>query len=115
MSWEARPRLTTAIWVSAYLARLSQEGIHAHVARRGDGTAGAVAVKVAQMDGRASFFTRVFGADGARIWEAQMEAAPEPAVDEALARQRRYDPDLWIIEVEDPRGRHLLDAPGLAE
>jgi phosphoenolpyruvate synthase/pyruvate phosphate dikinase len=29
-------------------------------------------------------------------------------VDEALARQRRYDPDLWIVEIEDPRGRLFL-------
>lgn len=115
MAWSAAPRLTTAIWVAAYLARLQQTGIYAHVAKKGDGTAGAVAVKVALMDGSASFFTRAFGADGDRVWAAQMEAAPEAEVDAALARQRRYDPDLWIIEVEDPRGRHLLDAPGLAE
>lgn len=115
MAWGAAPRLTASLWVAAYLARLAQEGIYAHVARKGDETAGAVAVKVARMDGRASFFTRAFGPDGDRVWQAQLEAAPEPEVDEALARQRRYDPDLWIIEVEDPRGRHLLDAPGLAE
>lgn len=115
MAWHAAPRLTTSIWVSAYLARLQQAGIFAHVAKKGDGTAGAVAVKVARMDGSASFFTRVFGPEGGRVWEAQMQAAPEPDVDAALARQRHYDPDLWIIEVEDPRGRHLLDAPGLAE
>jgi hypothetical protein len=40
---------------------------------------------------------------------------PEAEVDAALARQRRYDPDLWLIEVEDRAGRSLLDEPGLAE
>ena len=114
MAWGAPPRLTASIWVSAYLARLAREGVYAHVAKKGDTTAGAVAVKVAYMDGRASFFTRVFGPEGGRIWQAQLEDAPEQEVDEALARQRRYDPDLWIIEVEDPRGRHFLDDPGLA-
>jgi len=106
-------RLATAIWVSAYLTRLSLEGIFAHVARKGDETAGAVAVKVATMNGRASFFTRAFGADGVTGWHAQAEDVPEEEVDAALARQRRYDPDLWVIEVEDPRGRHLLGEPGL--
>ena len=106
-------RLATGIWVSAYLARLGQEGIHAHVARRGEASAGAVAVKLALMDGRASFFTRGFGPDGEVGWVAGAEAAPEAEVDAALARQRKYDPDLWVIEVEDPRGRHLLDDPGL--
>jgi len=106
-------RLATSVWVSAYLTRLSLEGIYAHVARKGDETAGAVAIKVATMDGRASFFTRAFGPEGTPGWHAQAESAPEPEVDEALSRQRRYDPDLWVIEVEDPRGRHLLGEPGL--
>jgi len=106
-------RLATGLWVSAYLMRLSLEGIHAHVARKGDVTAGAVAVKVATMNGRASFLTRGYGPDGRVGWQSQIEDADEAAVDAALARQRGYDPDLWVIEVEDPRGRHMLDAPGL--
>ena len=93
----------------------ADQGIHAHVARKGDGTAGAVAVKVALMNGRASFFTRCYGPDGRIAWQAQIEDAEESQVDAALARQRGYDPDLWVIEVEDPRGRHMLDASGLEE
>ena len=106
-------KLATGIWVSAYLMRLSLEGIHAHVVKKGDTTAGAVAIKVATMNGRASFFTRGYGSDGTIAWQAQIEDAGEVDVDAALARQRGYDPDLWVIEVEDPRGRHMLDAPGL--
>ncbi|MGD8310916.1 MAG: DUF1491 family protein [Chromatiales bacterium] len=106
-------RLATGIWVSAYLLRLSLAGVYAHVVRKGDETAGAVAVKLAFMDGRASFFTRGYGSDGKLGWHAQIEAADEAEVDAALARQRRYDPDLWVIEIEDPRGRHMLDDPGL--
>lgn len=106
-------RLATSVWVSAYLMRLTLEGIHAHVMKKGDETAGAVAIKVALMNGRASFFTRGYDSDGTVSWHAQSEDAEESAVDAALARQRGYDPDLWVIEVEDPRGRHMLDAPGL--
>ena len=67
------------------------------------------------MNGRASFFTRSYGPDGRIGWQAQIEDAGEAEVDAALARQRGYDPDLWVVEVEDPRGRHLLDAPGIEE
>jgi hypothetical protein len=108
-------RLATGFWVSAYLMRLSQEGIFAHVAQKGDQTAGAVAIKIATMNGRASFFTRGYDVDGMIAWQVQMEDAEEVRVDAALARQRGYDRDLWVIEVEDPRGRHLLDDPGLDE
>ncbi|MFQ5565083.1 MAG: DUF1491 family protein [Paracoccaceae bacterium] len=108
-------RLATAIWVSAYLKRLMQAGIHAHVVKKGDTTAGAVAIKVATMNGRASFFTRSYGPDGRVGWRVQIEDAGEDEIDAALVRQRGYDPDLWIVEVEDPRGRHMLDGPGFEE
>jgi hypothetical protein len=39
----------------------------------------------------------------------------EAEVDAAIARQRGYDPDLWVVEVEDRQGRHLLDEPGLSD
>jgi hypothetical protein len=34
---------------------------------------------------------------------------PEPDIEAYLARQIRYDPDLWIVEVEDRAGRHFID------
>ncbi len=108
-------RLATHIWVAAYLAQLSAEGIHAHIARKGDATAGAVAVKLVFMNGKASLFTRHYGEAGHLVWHADPEDAPETAVDDALRRRMRHDPDLWVVEIEDPRGRHLLDRPGLKE
>jgi len=39
---------------------------------------------------------------------------PEAEVDAAVSRQRGFDSDLWVIELEDARGRHLLDEDGLA-
>ena len=106
-------RLTTDFWVGAYLAQLAAEGIPAHLLLKGDAKAGAVAVKLALMDGTASFFTRFYGMSGEPDWHALFEAVPEREVDDAIARQRRRDPDLWVVEIEDPRGRHLLDRPGL--
>lgn len=106
-------RLASGIWVSAYLMRLQGEGIYAHIVHRGEATAGAVAVKLATMDGRATVFVRTLDGEGNRVWTALVDAAPETDADAAIERQRRFDRDLWVIEVEDPRGRHLLDAEGL--
>lgn len=108
-----RPRLATDFWIAAYLARLEAAAIPAYLSAKGDKTAGAVAVKVATMDGRASVFTRVYGPEGERIWAPLAAAAPESEADEALARQRKFDPDLWIVEIEDPKGRTLLEEDGL--
>jgi hypothetical protein len=101
------------VWVAAYLRRLEGLAIPAFVVRRGDDTAGAVLVKLATLDGRARLFQRSFDPmTGARTWMVLAEG-PEPEVDEAVARQRRFDPDLWVIEVEDRAGRHLLGEEGL--
>ena len=106
-------RLTAGIWVSAYLARLRLADIPAFVVRRGDDTAGAVLVKLNTLDGKATCFQRSFDLmTGERRW-VDLTSGDEAAVDEAITRQRSFDPDLWVIEVESREGRHLLDEPGL--
>lgn len=108
-------RLTAEIWISAYLTRLRLSDIPAFVTSRGDATAGAVLVKLNTLDGRASLYQRSFDLmTGARAWMVLAEGA-EPEVDAAVERQKSFDPDLWVIEVEDRGGRHLLDEPGLAD
>ena len=105
-------RLAAGLWVSAYLARLQAEGISTYVVARGDETAGAVLIKLATMDGKAQAFQRTFDLmSGTRTWDTLAEG-DERAVDEAIQKQRSFDPDLWVIEVEDARGRHMLDQPG---
>lgn len=102
-------RVTADFWVAAYLARLTQTGIFAHVAHKGDQTAGAIAVKLATMNGKASLFMRNYDGEGNRVWSTVLDCVDERQVDDYAAKQRHYDRDLWVIEVEDPKGRHLLD------
>jgi hypothetical protein len=109
------PRLTAEFWVRAYLARLRLADIPAFVVARGDATAGAVLVKLATLDGRARVFQRGLDpATGARRWMVLAEGE-EAGVEAVIARARRNDPDLWVIEIEDRAGRTLLDEPGLSE
>ncbi|WP_170454049.1 DUF1491 family protein [Ruegeria arenilitoris] len=106
-------RLTAEFWVHAYLARLRLHEIPAFVVAHGDDTAGAVLVKLYTLDGNATAFQRSFDLlSGERKW-IELAKGPEAQVDEAIARQRSFDPDLWVIEVEDRQGRHLLNEEGL--
>ena len=108
-------RLTAEFWVHAYLARLRAHDIPAFVTSHGDDTAGAVLVKLNTLDGQAAAYQRGFDLmSGARRWD-ELARGPEAEVDAAIARQRSFDPDLWVVEVEDRQGRHLLDQPGLAD
>jgi len=108
-------RLTTDLWVSAYLTRLRLADIPVYVTAKGDATAGAVIVKCATLDGRAQAVQRSYDLmTGARVW-VTLADRPEAEVDAILRRQRDHDPDLWLIEVEDRQGRTLLDQPGLSD
>ena len=107
-------RLTTDVWVSAYLTRLRLIDIPVFVTRKGDPTAGSVIVKLNTLDGQARAFQRQFDLiSGERTWVTLAEG-PEADVDASLTKQASFDPDLWLIEVEDKQGRHLLDDPSLA-
>ena len=108
-------RLTTEFWVGAYLGRLRLADIPAFVVAKGDATAGAVLVKQSTLNGLACVYQRSFDLmSGERAWVV-LEKGDEAVCDAAIARQRSFDPDLWVIEVEEREGRHLLDEPGLSE
>jgi hypothetical protein len=110
-------RLKSAIWVSAYLRRCDVEGAFAAVRRRGAEEAGAIFVKLNRLDGTAELFgpapqTAFDGAhpvDRAFSRCLKDQPAPESKVEERIAREVGFDPDVWIIEVEDRTGRHFLD------
>ncbi len=106
------PRLTAEFWVHAYLRRLNLANIPAFVVHKGDPTAGAVLIKSNSLDGSARLFHRTYDGEGQRVWSL-LEEGPEREMDDIIARQRRYDRDLWVVEVEDRAGRTLLDEDGL--
>ena len=109
-------RLKSAIWGSAYLRRCQTEGVFGAVRRRGAEDAGAVFVKVATLDGQAMLYVPApqTAYDDERPFErvfvpASQEPQPEADVEARLAKEIRFDPDVWIVETEDRAGRHFLD------
>jgi hypothetical protein len=108
-------RLTAEFWVQAYLTRLRMFDIPAFVVSHGDDTSGTILVKLNTLDGQATVFQRVFDIlNDTRKWDILAEG-DEAGVDAAIARQCGFDPDIWVIEVEDRQGRHLLDQQGLSD
>jgi hypothetical protein len=114
-------RVKSAIWVAAYVRRCHIEGAFAGVRRRGADEAGAVFVKVARLDGTADLFgpapQTAFDdarpSDRAFVPCLKMQPAPEADVEAYLAREIKFDPDVWIVEVEDRAGRNFLDTLAL--
>jgi len=111
-------RLKSAIWVSAYLRRCNVEGAFAVVRRHGADEAGAVFIKVSRLDGSAVLYgpasQTAFDDDQVsdRLFTAVVGSAapvPEAEIEARLVKEINFDPDLWIVEVEDRAGRHFLD------
>lgn len=104
-------RLASYIWVDALIRRVQLGGASAFVLQRGDRDRGDVLVKIACLDGRAAFLSRTpmaVGEDSFDWLPTPGEWTEEPVVNDLIERRRRYDPDLWIIEIEDTKGRHFL-------
>src|SRR6201997_4124337 len=109
-------RLKSGIWVSAYLRRRHIDGTFAVVRRRGAEEAGAVFIKISRLDGTAelygpapqSAFEDSHPPDRAFSPSFKQQPVAEAEVEARLAREIRFDSDLWIIEVEDRAGRHML-------
>lgn len=108
-------RLRSDFWVSAHLRRLDGAGISAVQRKRGAAEAGAVFVKVDRLDGTADLYGPAAQAvfeearPSERLFSPLMSAAESPDIEARLAREARFDTDLWIIEIDDREGRHLLD------
>jgi hypothetical protein len=110
-------RLKSGIWVAAYIRRCQIEGAQALLRRRGAEEAGAVFIKISRLDGTAevygpapqSAFDEARPADRAFVRALKQQPPSEADAEAYLARQIKFDPDVWIVEVEDRAGRHFLD------
>ena len=95
------PRVTSSILVAALLRRAEAEGGFGMVLAKGDPTAGAVAVLLAERGANPRFFERLLQPDGRYAWRESQQRLEEPGDLEALIeRRRRFDPDLWLIELD---------------
>ncbi|MBB3872032.1 DUF1491 family protein [Brevundimonas mediterranea] len=101
--------LSSDLWVSALIRRAEIEGAYATVVKKGDDRAGSVIVKAYDTSTRtAKLYTEAFGTDGERLWIQPVVSDSESELDAYIARQRGYDPDLWVVEIEDKQGRHFI-------
>ena len=108
-------RLKSSIWVAAYLRQCDVACVPAMIVRRGAESAGAIYIKINLLDGTARLLTPapqsmlMSGAEE-RCWIASNGGKPfaEAEVDQKLNREFGFDPDIWVIELEDRQGRDFL-------
>jgi hypothetical protein len=108
------PRLKTSVWAAALLRRWNHHtAVVATLVRRGDADAGAVLLKISRLDGTATVLAQTVTAKGERAWHRGTGQAPvaDAEAEAYIQRQRKRDPDLWVIEIEDRSGLFEPDEP----
>ena len=96
-----QPRLTSSVLVSALIRAAEGEGGFGAVLAKGDPTAGAVAVILAERGVKRRFLERTLTPGGDYGWADPGEGErDEAAFAELIARRRRFDPDLWVVELD---------------
>ena len=107
---EATPRLKAGIFVRALIRRVEVNGASAFVVRSGSEEAGAIILKVSKLNGSVLVLNQARNAKGELVWAQALGGWSEDARAAAWCdKQVSFDPDLWIVEIEDREGRAFVD------
>jgi hypothetical protein len=109
-------RLKTFIQVQALVRRCDLASIAVAVTARGDRDAGAILVKLDGREAGTAVLAQTRRADGTLAWLRATGATPvdNTEADAYIARQRKYDPDLWVVEIETAAPETILDGAIIA-
>jgi hypothetical protein len=104
-------RLKTGLWIRALIRRCDLAAVAVAVAARGDADAGAVLLKLNDREAGCSVLAQARGPDGELVWMRATGPLPvaEADADSYIARQRRRDPDVWVVEIECASAASVID------
>ena len=106
------PRLKSGLYVRALIRRAEVEGAQAFVLRHGIEEAGAIFLKVNRLDGTCTVLNQARRGEGELVWNKPLgDSTDEARAKDYFDKQVRFDPDIWIVEIEDRQGRAFVVEP----
>jgi len=98
-------RIKTSLWVSAEIKRCEGLCLPVMVLHKGDMDRGLVLIKHYVAGQGCILYVQRRDMEGILSWAKPLsdDFIPENEADDYIIRQRKFDEDLWVIEVEDPR------------
>ena len=91
------------------------------VLKRGDKNSGVIYIddfyvgdkilKINRIETGIDIFMQERDLSGNFIWQPALDGrrVQDPEADSFIERQAKYDPDIWIVEIEDREGHSLLE------
>jgi len=109
--------LKSEFWVQAFIRQANIDGLFCALLKRGAPEAGAVFVIVNRLDGTCRLLGPApgpaYGESGERRFINELpDGATYEDCRQLLARRQKFDPDLWIVEVEARDGDAGLTVAG---
>ncbi|HEY0112325.1 MAG TPA: DUF1491 family protein [Allosphingosinicella sp.] len=93
-------RLATSVLVGALIRKTEGLGGFAAVLAKGDASAGALLLILTERGGKPRILERVLQPDGRYSWSRVTGLVED--VPQFVARRQRFDPDLWVLELDIP-------------
>jgi hypothetical protein len=95
-------RITSKMLIGALRRRAEAAGGHATILSKGDEISGAVLLALADRGTVHGLRERGLAPDGSYRWvEAGPENVSDPqALADYLERRRKFDPDIWVVEID---------------
>ena len=99
------PRLASSVLVGALIRKAEARGrLRARCSPKAMPTAGSILVMLLERGGESAIVRAHPAADGDYAWQDSGSQALDESeeVPEFVARRRRFDPDLWVVELDIP-------------
>lgn len=101
-------RVTSAFFVSALIRRANSEGAFATLTKRGAQDAGAIAIVIEDKTLLLPASQHLLPDDGERYFSIVIESGDLATINIRLIKELKFDPDLWIINIDDKLCRHFV-------
>lgn len=98
-------KLKARVMAQAILMQAQGWGFYAAVRRSGDPDSGVILLTVDRFSAGVRVFGQIRDAQGRLTWSPITGDAPVPpdSANDIIEQEIGFDPDIWVLEIEDPR------------
>jgi hypothetical protein len=98
--------ISTDFMIRAQIRIAAREGVPITIVRHGHDASGTIVLKINKLDGTARVLTQARYGDDV-VWNpvSKVDPMPDRDAEECMRRQSEFDPDAWLVEIEDRQGR----------
>ena len=107
----SEPKIKSSLWVKAQIKMCDKISLPIFVVRRGDPDAGSILLKINRLESGIEIYNQARTSDGALVWISASKDVifNEENADKYIDKQCHLDPDIWILEVEDPKHKFEIN------